>query len=63
MAKVQAQVTGGSITQQEANTVSELKQKLAVASYQATVNGEPVEDTHTLREYDFVALTPKVKGA
>lgn len=63
MAKVQAQVVGGDIKQHEADTVASLKSALNLGNYQATVNGEPVDDDHQLSDYEFVALAPKVKGA
>jgi len=60
------QVSGGErMGGKTAETVAELKRGLdaSVANYQATVNGEPVEDTHVLSDFAFVALTAKVKGA
>lgn len=63
MAKVNVQVTGGTIQQKDAETVSDLKRMLNVDSYQATVNGDPVDDDYELTDYEHVALTPKVKGA
>ena len=63
MAKVQVQPVGGSITQREATTVSDLKRQMDLPTYQATVNGEPVDDNYDLEDYEFVSLAPKVKGA
>lgn len=63
MAKVQAQVVGGDIKQHEAQTVSELKSKLNLTNYQASVNGESVDDDYELSDYEFVSFAQKVKGA
>ena len=63
MAKVQAQVVGGSIKQIEANTVGEVKEQLSSPTYTATVNGEPEADDYQLEDYEFVSLAPAVKGA
>ena len=63
MAKVQVQVTGGALTQQEAATVGELKQKLSVPNHQAVVNGDAAGDDFQLEDFQFVALAPSVKGA
>lgn len=63
MAKVQAQVVGGDIKQHDAETVGELKAKLSLTNYQATVNGEPADDSQELSDFEFVAFAPKVKGA
>lgn len=63
MAKVQVQVTGGSIVSKEASTVGDIKKIMGAEKYTATVNGEPVGDDHELSDYEFVALAPSVKGA
>ena len=63
MAKVHAQVTGGTIKEIEAATVGEAKQQLGAEKYTATVNGEPVDDSQELCDFEFVALAPSVKGA
>lgn len=63
MAKVQVQVTGGSIQQVEAYNVAALKAQLNVPTYQATVNGESEDDNYELSDYEFVVLSPAVKGA
>lgn len=63
MAKVQAKAIGGAITEKEASTVSELKTMMGLQSYQASVNGEVVEDEHELEDFEFVTFAPKVKGA
>lgn len=62
MAKVNAQVVGGQIQQIEANTVREVKQKLNAANYAAAVNGEPASDDQELSDYEYVSLSPAVKG-
>jgi hypothetical protein len=63
MAKVNVQVTGGSIKQVECDTVGQVKEMLDAASYTATVNGEPASNDTELNDYEFVALAPAVKGA
>ncbi len=63
MAKVQVQVVGGTIQPKEARTIGDLKRDLALTNYQASVNGEPKGDSHELTDYEFVALSPQVKGA
>ena len=64
MAKVQVQVAGGAIKQMEANSIRQLKGQLSgVSAYQATVNGEPASDSHSLSDFEFVTLTEKTKGA
>lgn len=63
MAKVHAQVIGGSIQDLEAETVGEVKEQLKKANYTATVSGVPQDDDYELFDYDFVALAPAVKGA
>jgi hypothetical protein len=62
MAKVQVQVLGGDIKQIEAATVAEAKQQMGVPSHTATVNGEPATDSTELEDYQFVSLSPAVKG-
>lgn len=63
MAQVQAQVIGGSIVQRTASTVGELKQQMGVPNHQGSVNGRPVDDSYSLRDYEFVSFSEKVKGA
>lgn len=64
MAKVQAQVTGGSIVQHEANTVGELRSLMNLEStYGATVNGEPEESDYELEDYQMVTFAQQTKGA
>lgn len=63
MAKIHAQVAGGSIKEIEADTVGEVKSMMDAEKYTATVNGDPVSDDHELSDFEFVALAPSVKGA
>ena len=63
MAKVHAQVTGGTIKEIEANTVGDVKRVMDAANYTATVNGEPADNSYELSDFEFVALAPSVKGA
>ena len=63
MAKVQAQVLGGEIKQlDDVNAVTDVKSRLQATNHVATVNGEPVEDDYQLSDYEFVSLSPAVKG-
>ena len=65
MAKVliTAKVVGGTAQSLTAETVSEVKQQLGVSNYQASINGEPAEDTDILSEGDYLTFAPAVKGA
>jgi len=63
---ITAQAVGGqpkTFTNEEMNTVGDVKAALELESYQATVNGEPADDDQELNDYEFVSLAPKVKGA
>lgn len=64
MAKVQAQVVGGSIIPKEATTIADLKSQMNLeGNYQATVNGEPQDSDYELSDYEFVSFAKQVKGA
>lgn len=64
MAKVQAQVVGGSILPKEATTIADLKEQMKLeGNYQATVNGEPQDSDYELSDYEFVSFAKQVKGA
>lgn len=65
MAKVQAQVVGGSVKiHEDMETVGEVRAAMNIgANYSVTVNGEPADDEHELADYEFVAFAPQVKGA
>lgn len=47
-----------------ADTIAELKERLDLAHYNASVQGEPVEedDYDVLADYDYVTFTKAVKG-
>lgn len=62
MAKVQVQVAGGSIQQKNSTTIRGLKCEVNAQGYQAAVNGEPVDDTHVLSDYEFVTFAKPVKA-
>ncbi len=62
MAKIQAQLTGGSIKEVIANTVGDVKRQLGVPTYTAHVNGNPAADSHQLKDFEFVTLTESVKA-
>ena len=63
MAKVHAQVVGGSIKEITATTVREVKEQLDATKHTATVNGDPVDDNYELSDFEFVSLAAAVKGA
>ena len=63
--KITVQILGGDLTVLElddGDTVGTVKDTLEVANYTATVNGEPAEDDFELAEYEFVTLSPQIKG-
>lgn len=60
--KVNVQVLGGTIKQIEAFDIADVKAQLGVPSHTATVNGDPASDSFELEEYQFVMLSPAVKG-
>lgn len=60
---VSCQVVGGKLQLKEASDIADLKSQLGLSNHQASVNGEPVEDTKELVEGNFVTFAPKVKGA
>lgn len=65
MAKqVQGQVAGGEVkVYGDVATVGDLRQKIGLdRANTATVNGEPAEDAHTLRDYDFVGFAKATAG-
>lgn len=63
MAKVTAQVLGGEVKVLEGvECVGDVKEEMSVASHTATVNGEPADDDFELEDYEFVSLSPSVKG-
>ncbi len=62
MAKVQVQVAGGSIQQKDVGTVAELARQVNATGYQATVNGEPVNDNYELADFEFVSFAKPVKA-
>ena len=62
MAKVQVQVAGGSIQQKEVGTVRELANSVNATGYQATVNGEPVNEGYELSDFEFVSFAKPVKA-
>jgi hypothetical protein len=63
MAKVTAQVLGGDPKLlDDVGTVGQVKSRMNAAGHTATVNGEPADDDHQLSDYEFVTLSPAVKG-
>lgn len=62
MANVIAKTLGGQPQQVEVATIAELKTKLGLANYKATVNGESRPDSTQLQDGNFVTLSPNVKG-
>ena len=64
-AQVTAQVVGGESkvwSLEDAPTVGDVKRLMGVPNYTATVNGEPEDDDYELAEWEFVTLSPPVKG-
>ena len=60
---IKAQVSGGSIQNlDDVETVGDVKKRLEVTGYTATVNGEPADNSYELSDYEFVMLAPAVKG-
>jgi sulfur carrier protein ThiS len=58
-----AQVLGGAKqVLDNVNSISDLKQKLNLAQYTATLNGSPAADDENLTDGDFVTLSQAVKG-
>lgn len=62
MASVLACVLGGDPVRLEAADVGDVKEQLNVATYTATVDGEPTDDSFELTDEQFVSLSPSVKG-
>lgn len=62
MAKVQVQVAGGSIQQKDVGTVGELAKTVGAIGYQATVNGEPMNENYELQDFEFVSFAKPVKA-
>lgn len=62
MAKVKAQVAGGSAQDKEASTVGELASMVQAEGFQAAVNGEPATEEYQLRNNDFVSFARPVKA-
>lgn len=62
MAKVIAKVIGGQPKEMDAESVADLKAQLSLTNYTASVNGSTVEDGYELTDYEFVSLSPSVKG-
>lgn len=63
MAKVTVEITGAQpqvVT--DMNTVADVKTKFGKANYVAKVNGESVDDSYELNDYEFVTLAENVKG-
>jgi len=63
--KVSVQVLGGEMTVLDLDpgtTVDAVREELGVEGYTATINGEPADGDFELAEYEFVTLSPSVKG-
>ena len=64
MASVIVKVQGAQPKEEQAETLGELKRKLGMGTFQATINGDPEnDDSYQLEDYQVVTLTEKVKGA
>jgi len=62
MAKVIVKVTGGSAVPHDASSVSELKSKLNLQGYTASVDGEPANDGDELEDGNYVTFSQAIKG-
>lgn len=63
MAQITAKVLGGQLKEFNVETVAELKGIMGLGTnYAATVNGETIDGDGGLSDYDFVTLSPAVKG-
>lgn len=63
MAQVTAKVLGGQLKEFDVSSIAELKSIMGLGSnYAATVNGETFDGETSLNDYDFVTLSPAVKG-
>lgn len=59
-----ARVMGGDIKEFNVENLGELKAKLEVPNYQATINDVPEnDDNYQFEGFEMVELTAKVKGA
>lgn len=64
MTTVIVKVSGGAPKEVQAETLGELKQKLNLPKYQATIGGEVVDaNDYELAQDEVVILTEQVKGA
>lgn len=58
-----AQVLGGEKKVMDGvTTVADVKAKLGVSGYTASINGSPANDQDALQEGEFVSLSQAVKG-
>ena len=63
MANITVKVTGGNVQEMsDVDTVGQVKARLSLQSYTATVNGEPEDDDFELEDYNYVTLSTAVKG-
>ena len=63
MATVKVQVAGGDQQEKNVNTVGEARSAVgAETGWQASVNGEPADDSYQLRRNDFITFAKPVKA-
>ena len=63
MAKVTAQVLGGAVkVLEDVYTVNDVREEMGCENHTATVNGEPADGDYELEDFEFVSLSPSVKG-
>ena len=63
MANITVKVTGGAVRElSDVNTVGEVKERLQLPNHAAAVNGESAANDFELEDYNFVTLSPAVKG-
>ena len=61
--KITAVVLGGNpVVLDDVETIGDVKARLSVTRHTATVNGEPAENDFELEDFEFVSLSPSVKG-
>lgn len=61
--KVTVQVLGGSPQVIDGvNTIADIKRKLALQNHAASINGDAAADKDSVDDFNYVTLSPSVKG-
>lgn len=63
MAQITVEVIGGALQKLTASKIQDVLTQLNLPNHAASVNGDAVEVTYTLSDYEYVTLAPNVKGA